>query len=77
MIVLEGLRLAGAGLGIGLFGALAVSRALQSQLYGVSSSDPLTYAAVAALITVVALLASLVPARRAASIAPMVALKSE
>jgi putative ABC transport system permease protein len=77
MIVLEGLRLAGAGLGIGLLAALAVSRALQSQLYGVNSSDPLTYVAVAALITGVALLASLLPARRAASIAPMAALKSE
>ncbi len=77
MIVLEGLRLAGAGLGIGLLGALAVSRALQSQLYGISSSDPLTYVTVAALIAGVAALASLVPARRAASIAPLIALRSE
>jgi ABC-type antimicrobial peptide transport system permease subunit len=77
MIVLEGLRLAGAGLVIGLLGALAVSRALQSQLYGVSSSDPLTYAGVAALIAGVAVIASFLPARRAASIAPLVALRSE
>jgi putative ABC transport system permease protein len=77
MIVLEGLRLAGAGLAIGLLSALAVSRALQSQLYGVSSADPLTYAGVAALIVAVAVVASLLPARRAASIAPLVALRSE
>ncbi len=64
MIVLEGLRLAGAGLGIGLLGALAVSRALQSQLYGISSSDPLTYVTVAALIAGGAALASLLPAPR-------------
>jgi ABC-type antimicrobial peptide transport system permease subunit len=77
MILLEGLHLAGAGLVIGLLGALAASRALQSQLYGVSSSDPLTYACVAALIAGIAVLASLLPALRAASIAPAIALKAE
>jgi ABC-type antimicrobial peptide transport system permease subunit len=77
MVVFEGLRLAGAGLVIGLCCALAVSRALQSQLYGVGAADPLTYAAMAALIAGVAALASLLPARRAASIAPLAALKSE
>jgi ABC-type antimicrobial peptide transport system permease subunit len=77
MIVLEGLRLAGAGLAIGLPGALAVSRALQAQLYGVSASDPLTYAFVAALVAGVAAMASFLPARRAASISPLAALKCE
>jgi putative ABC transport system permease protein len=77
MILLDGLRLAGAGLAIGLVGALVVSRTLQSQLYGVTSSDPLTYGGVAALIAAVAALASLLPALRAASIAPSIALRSE
>jgi putative ABC transport system permease protein len=77
MILLDGLRLAGAGLAVGLLGALVVSRALQSQLYGVTSSDPLTYGAVAALIAAVAALASLLPALRAASVAPSIALRSE
>jgi len=77
MILLEGLKLAAAGLGIGLCGALLATRLLQSQLYGVSASDPLTYAGVAALIALVAAAASLLPARRAASIAPIDALKSE
>ena len=77
MVVGEGLRLAGLGLLLGLLGAFAASRALQSQLYGISASDPLTYAGVAALIAAVATLASLVPARRAASVPPLVALRSE
>jgi ABC-type antimicrobial peptide transport system permease subunit len=75
MILLEGLRLAGAW--SSACSALAASRALQSQLYGVSSSDPLTYACVAALIAGIAVLASLLPALRAASIAPAIALKAE
>jgi putative ABC transport system permease protein len=77
MVVLQGLELAGIGLGLGLAGALAASRALQAQLYGVSATDPLTYAALAALVTAVAALASFVPARRAATIDPQIALKSE
>jgi putative ABC transport system permease protein len=77
MVVLQGLKLALVGLVFGLGGALAASRALQAQLYGVSATDPLTYAALAALVTAVAALASFVPARRAATIDPQVALKSE
>lgn len=77
MVVLQGVRLAALGMGIGLCAALAATRLLQSQLYGVSASDPLTYAGVAALIALVAAIASLLPARRAAAIDPLVALKSE
>ncbi|HZR09950.1 MAG TPA: ABC transporter permease [Myxococcales bacterium] len=77
MVVLQGVRLAAAGVAVGLGGALAATRMLQSQLYGVSRFDPATYAGVAALIAVVAAVASLLPARRAAAIDPLVAMKSE
>ena len=77
MVVLQGVRLAAAGVAVGLGGALAATRMLQSQLYGVSRFDPATYAGMAALIAVVAVVASLLPARRAAAIDPLVAMKSE
>jgi ABC-type antimicrobial peptide transport system permease subunit len=72
-----GLRLAGLGIGCGIVAALAVGQALTSFLYGVKAYDPLTFAAVPLVLALVAALAGLLPARRAASIDPMQALKTE
>jgi ABC-type antimicrobial peptide transport system permease subunit len=69
--------LAGVGVVVGLAGAWGVSRVLASLLYGVSPTDPLTYAGTAALLGGVALLASWLPARRAASVDPTEALRAE
>ncbi|HEY3205301.1 MAG TPA: ABC transporter permease [Thermoanaerobaculia bacterium] len=76
-VLSEGLRLTAAGVGLGLLAALASSRALSSLLFGVRSTDPATYAVVAVLLSAVALLACYFPARRAASVDPMAALRME
>ena len=60
-----------------LLGALALTRLLRSQLFGLEPTDPVTFAAVSALLVGVALLASWVPARRAAAVAPTIALREE
>ena len=72
-----GVRLTGLGLLLGLFGALFATRVLASLLYGVASTDALTFTAVSVVLTVVALLASYLPARRATRVDPMVALRYE
>jgi len=72
----EGMVLAGAGLVIGIAGALALTRVLSAQLYGVSALDPAAFVAGPALLLGVALLASWLPARRAASVDPAMALRS-
>ena len=77
MIVGQGMALVGAGLALGLLGAFGMTRLMSSLLYGVSASDPLTYAGIAALLAAVALLASYLPARRATRVDPMVALRYE
>jgi len=76
-VVGEALALAGAGVVVGTVGGFAVSRTMSSVLYGVPSNDPVTFASVSALVAVVALLASYIPARRAAKIDPMMALRYE
>jgi putative ABC transport system permease protein len=73
----EGLRLTALGIGIGLAAAAAASRALSSLLFGVRPIDPLTYAGVALALAAAAMLACFLPARRAANVDPMVALRSE
>jgi putative ABC transport system permease protein len=71
----HGLRLAAAGIVIGLALSALLARTLTSLLYGVAALDPVTFAVVPVLMLVVALTASLGPARRAASVDPVVALK--
>jgi predicted permease len=77
LILGQGLRMAFLGVFIGIAAALALTRLMASQLFGVSSHDPLTFVAVGVLLTVVALLACYVPARRAIRVDPLIALKYE
>jgi putative ABC transport system permease protein len=77
LVVGQGLRMTGLGIGIGLAGALLLTRLMQSLVFGVSTSDPATFAAVVVTLGLVALLASYVPARRATKVDPMQALRTE
>jgi ABC-type antimicrobial peptide transport system permease subunit len=77
LIVSEGMKPALTGVAIGLAGALALGRVLASLIYGISATDPLTFTAVAALLCLVALTASIIPALRATRIEPTRALRDE
>jgi len=77
MVLRGGLKLAGAGLIIGCAGALALTRVLRSLLFGVTPTDPPVFAAIAALLVVIAVAASIVPARRAARVDPSASLRQE
>ncbi len=77
MVLGQGAALAGIGLVLGLAGAVAATRLLESVLFEVKPFDPITYAAVAALVLVIALAASYIPARRAAGLDPLDALRQE
>jgi putative ABC transport system permease protein len=77
LVVRQGLVLALTGSAIGMAGALLLSRLMSSQLYGVSPTDPITFVAVSVLLTLVALAACHIPARRAMQVDPMVALRYE
>jgi predicted permease len=77
LVLRRGLKLAGAGIVLGLIGAIGVTQLLRSLLFGVGSADPLTFIAVPFLLVVAALLACWLPARRAAKVDPMEALRSE
>jgi putative ABC transport system permease protein len=77
MVITEGLKLTVVGLGLGLAAAFALNRLITSQLFGVTATDPLTYGGVAMLLAIVAIVACYIPARRAARVDPMVALRRE
>ena len=77
LVVGDGMRLAVGGLVVGIAGALAVARLLRSHLYGVGASDPLTFGVVAVGLLAVAFVASYLPARRAARVDPVNALRAE
>ncbi len=77
MVVREGALLAAAGIGVGLLGAWGVSRLMRSTLYGVGPGDPVAFVAAPLLLAAVAVAASWLPARRAARVDPMTALRSE
>jgi putative ABC transport system permease protein len=77
LVLLHGLTLAVVGIVIGLAGALGLSRLTQKMLFGVSPSDPATYFGVAAVIAAIALIACMVPARRAMMVDPLTAIRGE
>lgn len=77
MIVGQGMRTIGVGLLVGLAGALALTRAVASLLFGVTPTDPVTFVAVISLLVAAALLACYIPARRAMRVDPIVALRYE
>src|SRR5882762_1393838 len=77
LVLGQGLRISLVGLVVGLAIALGVTRVIAAMLYGVKPTDPVTFGGVSALLTAVALLASYLPARRAAKVEPLVALRYE
>jgi putative ABC transport system permease protein len=77
LVLREGMMLATVGVGLGVLGALALTRLLSGLLFGVGPTDPLTFAAVLALLTSVSFVACYLPGRRAAAVEPMVALRYE
>jgi len=77
LVVGQGLRLTAGGIALGAAGALALTRLMQSLLFEVSPQDPATFVAASAILLLVGLLASYLPARRAAMVDPAVALRAE
>jgi len=77
LVVGQGLKLAGAGVALGILVALGLTRQLSSLLFGVSAYDPLTYGGVTLILVIVALLACYIPARRATRVDPLIALRYE
>jgi len=77
LVVVEGMLVALIGIGAGLAGAFAVGRALSTLLFGIRPNDPPTYALVASVLAMIALIACVAPARRAARIDPVIALREE
>jgi putative ABC transport system permease protein len=77
LVMWNALLLIGIGLGAGLCGSLALTRLISERLWGVSPTDPATFASVAVLLAVAALVATIIPARRAVRVDPTVALRYE
>jgi putative ABC transport system permease protein len=77
LVLVQGLRLALAGVAIGLVAAFGVTRVMKNMLFGLSSTDPLTFVGISILLVLVALIASYLPALRATRVDPVVALRTE
>ena len=77
LVLAQGARMTLAGVLVGVVGALGLTRLIANQLFGVTAHDPATFFGVAILLTLVALLACLIPATRAARVDPLVALRGE
>jgi len=77
LVVGQGMRLAGIGLGVGLVGALGVTRVVRSLLFGVTPTDPLSFVTITLFLITVAAVASWIPARRATGVDPIVALRRD
>ncbi len=76
-VIREGLGVSTIGLVIGLAGSLILSRSFETMVFGITPTDPVTYVGVIAVLLVAATVASLIPARRASRVDPMVALRVE
>ena len=77
MVLGQTMRLAVVGIGVGLVAALALNRVMNSVLFGVQSTDPLTFVIVCVLLAAVAAVAGFLPARRAARVDPLEALRAD
>jgi ABC-type antimicrobial peptide transport system permease subunit len=77
LVIVQGLRLAGIGMAIGLAGAFGLTRLLSSLLFGVKATDPMAFAIVVVTLAAVAGIATYIPARRATRIDPVIALRYE
>ena len=77
MVIRQGMVMTAGGVIAGVLGAVATTRLLSSRLYGVEATDPITFATVSLVLVGIALLATYVPARRAARVDPLIALRSE